>query len=580
MKKFTALIIAFTLIILNASALTFANNNKISVKLDGTVISFPDVQPYLDNSNRTQVPIRFVSEALKATVKWDEETKTDVIKKENIEIKITVGQPYIIVNDKKVEMDTSARVENGRLFVPLRYVCNALDASISWDSANLTVEITSNDGNVSTASSAPILQNDISTVSIVKSEVEKAEDITKDEIEQMVNTALKQTNFSKIIKNGQTVVIKPNLVQMTISPTNELLEKHVNGITTDWRVSEAVIKQVRLLNPDGKIYVLEGSSGGRTKDIMEYYNYTSEYMPEVDGFLAMESDCGDWRDYNSPLVKKVELPNGRLHKEYYFNKLLYDADVLISIPCLKTSSGGVVVTASIKNVSLGVPPGNIYNVSPTNNTKFDMVSHEMTDGDLDNWIYDYYMCKPITFTVVDGLQGYQNGPVVMNDGKQQSNKMNMRIIIASSDAVAMDTTCSYIMGWDPSSIGYLNHFKDNGIGGTDAAHIFVDGEKVDILRKPFAIKLPELGGNPINDLTPPKFNFEVKKTADGYYITITANDDAVKAEIYSDKLIKYGIIENKAYSFLVDNTVKEIKIAVYDAFLNREEKTVDLSLVK
>ncbi|MDR1558334.1 MAG: DUF362 domain-containing protein, partial [Clostridiales bacterium] len=267
-----------------------------------------------------------------------------------------------------------------------------------------------------------------------------------------------------------------------------------------------------------------------------------------------------------------------LHTEYYFNKILYDADVLISIPVLKTSSGGVVVTASIKNVSLGAPPGNVYNVSPTNNTKFDMVSHAMTDGDLDNWIYDYFMCKPITFAVVDGLQGFQNGPVVMNDGKGQSNKMNMRIIMASGDPVAIDTTCSYIMGWDPASIGYIEHFKEHGVGAADAAHIYIDGEKPDELRKPFSIKQAELGGNPIGDLTPPEFTVDVKKEASGgHTLTITTDADAVKAEAFTDKLINYGIISNKTYSFSVDGNVKTVKVSVYDRFLNRSEKSINLN---
>lgn len=570
MKKITALLIVLIMSFSSASVLTYANNVKLTVKVNGNAISFPDVQPYLDSSNRTQVPIRFVGEALNAKVDWDEPTRTAMIKKDATEIKIIAGQNYITVNGNKVDMDTSARIENGRTFVPLRYVCNALGYDVGWDASTKTIDITL----AHVADS--IVPKGVSGVFIVKSQEQRSENITKVEIESMVKTALQYTNFSSVIKDGMTVVLKPNLVQMVISSTNTYLSQEVNGITTDWRITAAIAKQARILNPTGKIYVLEGSSDGKTTNVMEYYHYTKEFMPEVDDFLCMEDDCGDWRDYSSPLVTKVSLPNGRLHKEYYFNKILYDADVLISIPCLKTSSGGVVVTGSIKNVSLGAPPGNIYNVSPTNNTKFDMVSHAMTDGDLDNWIYDYFMCKPITLTVVDGLQGYQNGPVVLADGKQQSNMMNMRIILASSDAVAMDTTLSYIMGWDPASIGYLKHFKESGTGATDAAHILVEGEKVDALRKPFAVKQVELGGNPIKDLTPPKFALEINKGSSGYNINIATDDDAVKAEIYSDKLIKYGFVENKLFSFSVGVDVKQIKVAVYDAFLNVEEKIVSL----
>ena len=61
-----------------------------------------------------------------------------------------------------------------------------------------------------------------STVSIVKSGQARAEDITQAEIDRMVAGALYKTgDFSSLIKNGQTVVIKPNLVQMKVDSTGE-----------------------------------------------------------------------------------------------------------------------------------------------------------------------------------------------------------------------------------------------------------------------------------------------------------------------------------------------------------------------
>jgi len=36
---------------------------------------FPDAEPFIDENSRTQVPIRFVGEALGANVSWDGNTK-------------------------------------------------------------------------------------------------------------------------------------------------------------------------------------------------------------------------------------------------------------------------------------------------------------------------------------------------------------------------------------------------------------------------------------------------------------------------------------------------------------------------
>ena len=78
---------------------------------------------------------------------------------------------------------------------------------------------------------------DGSTVSIVRSGKEEASQITEAEIEAMVREAA--GDFDTVVKNGQTVVIKPNLVQMIVDSTGEKLDRQVNGVTTDWRGAES-----------------------------------------------------------------------------------------------------------------------------------------------------------------------------------------------------------------------------------------------------------------------------------------------------------------------------------------------------
>ena len=288
------------------------------------------------------------------------------------------------------------------------------------------------------------------------------------------------------------MVLKPNLVQMIVDSTGELLDQEVNGVTADWRVTKAVLKMVREFNPDGKVYIMEGSATGPTREVMNYFHYTPDYMEGVDSFICLEEDCGAWQDFDAPEVVKVELPEGLLHKSYYFNRILYEADVVISIPALKTSSG-VVVTGGIKNVSIGTPPGNLYGMAPDNPSKAAMVSHKITDGELDRWIYDYYMARPVDYVIVDGLQGFQSGPVPMSHERKETDKMNMGVIMGGSDAVAVDTICSLVTGWDPESVGYLNLLREHTEAG-ELENIRVKGAYVDELRKKFTIRKPELGG--------------------------------------------------------------------------------------
>lgn len=349
-----------------------------------------------------------------------------------------------------------------------------------------------------------------STVTIAKSQKTRAADITEEEIEAMVRMAA--SDLKTVVKNGQTVVLKPNLVQMIVDSTGELLDQEVNGITVDWRVTKAVLKMVRELNPDGKVYIMEGSATGPTREVMKYFHYTPDYMVGVDGFLCLEEDCGAWQDFDAPEVVKVELPDGLLHKTYYFNRILYEADVVISIPTLKTSSG-VVVTGGIKNVSIGTPPGNLYGVAPDNPSKTAMVSHKITDGELDRWIYDYYMARPVNYVIVDGLQGFQSGPVPMSHERKETDKMNMGVIMGGTDAVAVDTICSLVTGWDPESIGYLNLLRENTEAG-ELESIRVKGAYVDELRKKFTIRKPELGGIQLEAGNGPSLEAEAGRNGD------------------------------------------------------------------
>lgn len=468
------------------------------------------------------------------------------------------------------------------LFLSLLTSCNEEQSTISNDI------IQSTDTTISTTSipSPPVINAmeqsfDGSTVSVVHSQSATAEDISDEEVRLMVNEAISLSGeLDEIVKDGQTVILKPNLVQMKVDSTGELLAQTVNGVTTDWRVTNAVADIVRTLNPNGKIYVMEGSASGKTLDVMKYLHYTPEYMESVDGFFAFESDSGDWQDLDSPKLVKVSLEDGLLHKEYYFNKLFYEADVVISIPCLKTTSG-VVVTAGIKNVSLGTPPGNIYGVSPDNPSKVNMVSHKIVDGELDKWIYDYFICKPIDYVVVDGLQGFQSGPVPMSGERTETDKMNMGLIISGKDAISVDTVCALITGWDPESIGYLNHFRENNIGNGEVSNILVKGSKIHEIRKYFTLKLPNLGGSPIEDKGAPNFNIENHELVDGKLAaSIKAENEIEKIEVYIDNCFYTSISKDEGLdNIIIDyNELKgthNVTLYAYDKFYYSSEQSFE-----
>ena len=246
------------------------------------------------------------------------------------------------------------------------------------------------------------------------------------------------------------------------------------------------------------------------------------------------------------------------------------------MPCLKTNSG-TVVSGSIKNVSIGATPANIYGVTATNPGRTRMVSHKITDGELDKWLYDYYMCKPVNFVIMDGLQGFQNGPVPIGRSNVTGDRMNMRLIMAGRDSVAVDTVEALVMGWDPQSIAYLKYLSDSGMGSMDTSKITVAGKFADEVRKAFKIRFSKLGGAPIADKTPPALTIKnLEAAGDKLVIKLDTASETVKVEVYVDgKLQLIGRPpECKEITMDVPGLSKgehEIKIVAYDRFLNHSE---------
>ena len=135
------LLVMMMVAIMSVSIVNVWGNTDVTVKVDGEVIDFPDVKAYIDENGRTMVPVRFVSEALGAEVLWDGEYRVVTIKKDVDVITIKIGEKVVNKNGKPHEIDTRAVIKSDRTFVPLRFVSEMLGASVGWVAETRTVEI-------------------------------------------------------------------------------------------------------------------------------------------------------------------------------------------------------------------------------------------------------------------------------------------------------------------------------------------------------------------------------------------------------------------------------------------------------
>lgn len=127
------------------SPFTLSNNNveaatPISVKINTKELYF-DQQPIMDNG-RVLVPMRAIFEAMGAKIEWSDRTKTVKATNDSTVVLLTLNSKQAVINGTKKNLDVPGKSVNGRTLVPLRFVSEALGASVEWKSNQSLVLIT------------------------------------------------------------------------------------------------------------------------------------------------------------------------------------------------------------------------------------------------------------------------------------------------------------------------------------------------------------------------------------------------------------------------------------------------------
>ena len=145
MRKTIALLLTM---VLAAMTFTAYADDEIKVIMNGTEINFSaydNVMPYIEN-DRTLVPIRAIAESMGFSVDWDDTTKTVTVEENSTEIKFVIESDKASVNGEEKTLDVPARITSDRTFVPLRFVSENMGATVEWNEADMLITITKNNG--------------------------------------------------------------------------------------------------------------------------------------------------------------------------------------------------------------------------------------------------------------------------------------------------------------------------------------------------------------------------------------------------------------------------------------------------
>jgi murein DD-endopeptidase MepM/ murein hydrolase activator NlpD len=157
MKKRFSLIIVTAIILMLLISVTTASAADLTIKIDNQNVVFTDSmgKPFIDENNRTQVPLRVTMETFGCQVNWDGTNKIATVTKDNITVQAPIGKSYILKNGRQINNDTEAVIKNNRTYLPIRIVLEAFGAQVNWNNTSNTCTVNSN-GSSSTVDSSLI----------------------------------------------------------------------------------------------------------------------------------------------------------------------------------------------------------------------------------------------------------------------------------------------------------------------------------------------------------------------------------------------------------------------------------------
>ena len=254
----------------------------------------------------------------------------------------------------------------------------------------------------------------------------------------MTVKALEMIEANGVLPKGKPVLIKPNYINARHPST---------GITTDSRVIEGVVK---FLKKHRVKDVIIGEGSGFADTFKAFQVAGADAVAEKWNVKLVDLNKDEFvevRPANPLALKKVKIAKTALES------------IIISVPKLKPHRLAR-VTLSLKNMMGAVTSkGSIHN--PLSEKIVDLAS----------------IIKP-SIAVIDGI--------IAGEGHETSgNPVEMNLVIAGIDPVAVDAVGAAVMGIPPERVKHLRLAEERGLGTCDPKQIAILGEPIEKVKKKF-----------------------------------------------------------------------------------------------
>jgi uncharacterized protein (DUF362 family) len=250
---------------------------------------------------------------------------------------------------------------------------------------------------------------------------------------------------SQIIPPNSRVLIKPNL-----TAEENLWEK---GILTGPVFMQALVEEVQKANPAEVIIAEAIAIGLNTKKAFAANGY--EEVARVTGARLMDLYDGEFEE--------IKTPEGGILKSVHVSKEVLRTDFFINAPVLKTHFAST-ITAAMKNLK--------GTTTYDEKKRFHYLGLNKAVAELNA------VLKP-HLIVVDALIALEG------DGPIAGTPVGLNLLLAGTDAVAVDTIAARIMDIEPTEVLALCLAQGMGYGIWDEKEIQILGRSIKEVRRPF-----------------------------------------------------------------------------------------------
>jgi len=125
------------------AASIFTINSRTYTTADGSVATMDVTPYVKDKRTYTPVRyLAYALGVTEDGIQWDQDTKTVTITKDDTTLKLTIGSMALTKNSEIITMDVAPElIDPGRTMLPARWVSEALGATVEWDEVTQQVTI-------------------------------------------------------------------------------------------------------------------------------------------------------------------------------------------------------------------------------------------------------------------------------------------------------------------------------------------------------------------------------------------------------------------------------------------------------